>query len=106
MENQENNESVNIIEQLERIRTATILASKTVYNTAEACEYMGIKKNLPLRTRKGAQDKPLPQQGWKAPLLQAQRPRRLDAVQLGAGMLRRHYTSQSESEVFRLLNRE
>ena len=42
MENLENNESVNIIEQLERIRTATILASKTVYNTAEACEYMGI----------------------------------------------------------------
>ena len=43
MENLENNESVNIIEQLERIRTATILASKTVYNTAEASEYMGIK---------------------------------------------------------------
>lgn len=46
MENLENNESVNIIEQLERIRTATILASKTVYNTAEACEYMGIKKTF------------------------------------------------------------
>lgn len=43
MENQENNESANIIEQLERIRTATILATKAVYNTAEACEYMGIK---------------------------------------------------------------
>ena len=43
MENLENNESANIIEQLERIRTATILATKAVYNTAEACEYMGIK---------------------------------------------------------------
>ena len=45
MENLENNESANIIEQLERIRTATILATKAVYNTAEACEYMGIKIN-------------------------------------------------------------
>lgn len=46
MENHENHESVNIIEQLERIRTATILASKAVYNTSEASEYMGIKKNF------------------------------------------------------------
>lgn len=46
MENLENNESANIIEQLERIRTATILATKAVYNTAEASEYMGIKKTF------------------------------------------------------------
>lgn len=102
MENLENNESVNIIEQLERIRTATILASKTVYNTAEACEYMGIKKTFLYELVRAHKINHFRSKGGK--LLYFKR-KDLDDWML-YNLLRRHYTSQSESEVFRLLNRE
>ena len=46
MDADNNTESLDIIEKLERIRTATILASKTVYNTAEAAEFLGIKRGF------------------------------------------------------------
>lgn len=39
------NDNADIIERLEDIRTATLLASKDIYTTAEACMFLGVKRN-------------------------------------------------------------
>ena len=40
------NEACNcILERLEQIRTATLLASKDIYTTAEACMFLGVKRS-------------------------------------------------------------
>ncbi len=39
------NRECNCIERLEQIRTATLLASKEIYTTAEACMFLGVKRN-------------------------------------------------------------
>ena len=38
-------EATGIIERLEEISTATLLASKDIYTTAEACIFLGVKRN-------------------------------------------------------------
>lgn len=38
-------ETADILERLEEIRTATLLAAKDIYTTAEACMFLGVKRN-------------------------------------------------------------
>lgn len=38
-------ETADIIKRLEQIQAATLLASKEIYTTAEACMFLGVKRN-------------------------------------------------------------